>query len=125
MNPDPYLGIRHPLGLDAASGRLAVETVYERHVDQLIRQVLLTDPGERINLPTFGCGIRRMLFAPLDETTMALARVQVQQALGRWLGSVIELGDVQLDVNDSALRVRISYLVRARQTRHFLELEVT
>jgi phage baseplate assembly protein W len=39
----------------------------------MIRQVLLTSPGERIDLPEFGCGLRQLIFAPhssaLDSTT--------------------------------------------------------
>ena len=31
------------------------------HVDQLLRQVLLTAPGERVNRPDFGCGLRAHL----------------------------------------------------------------
>ena len=47
----------------------------------MIRQVLLTTPGERINRPEFGCGVRRMLFAPNSDAAASLAQVSVHDAL--------------------------------------------
>jgi len=52
-----------PFRIDPAS-RQAAQTNYPTHVDQMIRQVLLTSPGERIDLPEFGCGLRQLIFAP-------------------------------------------------------------
>ena len=46
-----FTSIRYPIAVDVGLGRLAQETNYAEHVDQLIRQVLLTNPGERINRP--------------------------------------------------------------------------
>ncbi len=59
--------IRYPFAIDDGFGKLAEETDYYRHVEQMIKQVLFTNPGERINRPDFGCGIRRMVFAPNSE----------------------------------------------------------
>ncbi len=50
-----------PFRIDPVSHQ-AARTSYETHVDQMIRQVLLTSPGERADLPEFGCGLRRLLF---------------------------------------------------------------
>ena len=44
--------------------RQARRAGYERHVAGLIEQLLLTSPGERADLPQFGCGLRA-LSAPL------------------------------------------------------------
>ena len=32
------------------------------HIRDMIEQVLFTNPGERVNRPDFGCGLRRMVF---------------------------------------------------------------
>ena len=62
-----------PFRIDAASGQ-AAQASYQDHVDQMIRQVLLTDPGERVCLPTFGAGLRRLLspFTPARQVLLAL-----------------------------------------------------
>ena len=53
---------------------------YATHVDQMIRQVLLTAPGERVDLPQFGCGLRQLLFAPNSDALQATAQLTVQRA---------------------------------------------
>jgi phage baseplate assembly protein W len=120
----PFTSIHYPVGIDAGLGRLAAERSYEQHVDQMIRQVLLTAPGERINRPEFGCGVRRMLFAPNSVASASLAQVTVHQSLDRWLGSVIKVDDVTVTAVESTLAIRISYVLLARQQRRYLNLEV-
>lgn len=117
--------IRYPFAIDAGLGRLAIESDYAEHVEQLMRQVLFTNPGERVNRPDFGCGLRRMVFAPNSDVTASLLQVTVFQALTRWLGSVIEVDRVETAALDEVLEVRIAYVLRARQERRYLNLEVT
>lgn len=121
----PVHEIHHPLYIDAGLGRTGVETDYARHVDQMIRQVLLTSPGERINRPDFGCGLRRMVFAPNSTVSASLAQVTVFQALDRWLGTRIKVDDVVTAARNETLEVRIAYVLRATQERRYLNLEVT
>jgi uncharacterized protein len=120
----PFTSIHYPIGIDIGLGRLAAERSYEEHVDQMIRQVLLTAPGERINRPEFGCGVRRMLFAPNSDVCASLAQVSVHQSLDRWLGSVIKVDKVTVTAVDSTLTIEISYVLLARQQRRYLNLEV-
>lgn len=117
--------IRYPFAIDRGLGELAVETDYAEHVRQLMLQVLFTNPGERINRPDFGCGIRRMVFAPNSEVSASLAQVTVLQALDRWLGDVIRVEHVGVTSTHEALEIAISYVVLARQERKYLNIEVT
>ena len=68
----PLHTIRYPFAIDAGHGKLAEENDYPSHVEQLMMQVLMTAPGERINLPEFGCGIRQMVFAPNSVASASL-----------------------------------------------------
>lgn len=111
--------IRHdyafPFRIDAASHQ-AAQTRYESHVEQMIRQVLLTSPGERVNLPEFGCGLRQLLFAPHSEALDATTKLIVLQALDRWLAGQIQVKDVKVasiaQTGDPAqLRVQIEYVL--------------
>ena len=63
----PFTSLRHPFSIDASRGRLARENDFNQHIRQLVMQLLMTSPGERINRPDFGCGVRRLLFAPGGE----------------------------------------------------------
>ena len=120
-----FTSIRYPFAIDPALGRLATEPDYAEHVDQLVRQVLLTAPGERINRPDFGCGLKRMVFAPNSEVAAALAQTAVFQALTRWLSSVLVVQDVRVKAVDEKLEVRVVYALKARNERRYLNLEVT
>ncbi len=120
-----FTSIRYPIAIDAALGRLQEESGYDAHVDQLIRQVLFTSPGERINRSDFGCGLKRMIFAPNSEISASLAQVSIFEALRRWLGSVIDVNDVKVKAINEVMEIRIVYLIKARQERRYLNLEVT
>lgn len=122
---DTFTSIRYPIAVDRGMGRLQEETDYDAHVDQLIRQVLFTSPGERINRPDFGCGLKRMIFAPNSEISASLAQVSIFEALRRWLAPVIDVNDVKVKAINEVMEIRIVYLVKARQERRYLNLEVT
>ena len=121
----PITAIHYPFGVDTGLGRWAVESHYAAHVEQLMRQVLLTNPGERMNRPDFGCGLRRMVFTPNTEATASLTQVSIYQALDKWLGRLIEVDRVEVKARDEVLEVRIAYFIKARQERRYLNLEVT
>ncbi|HOB47594.1 MAG TPA: GPW/gp25 family protein, partial [Zoogloea sp.] len=52
-------------------------------VEQSIRTLLLTEPGERIARPNFGVGLRRFLFAPNSLELRTQIRAAVTEALER------------------------------------------
>jgi len=124
-NRDHADRIRYPFAIDAGARKLAEERDYPAYVEQLIKQVLLTSPGERVNRPDFGCGLRQMVFAPNSDITASLVRVSVIQALERWLGDLIRVDDVTAAAVEETLEVRIAYTLKARGERRYLNLEVT
>jgi uncharacterized protein len=121
----PFTSIKHPLAIDQGRGRLAEEENYASHVEQMMLQVLFTAPGERLNRPDFGCGVKRLVFAPNSEVTATLAQVTIFEALNRWLGSAIEVNDVKAIAIDSRMEIKIAYTLKARGERRYLNLEVT
>jgi hypothetical protein len=115
---------RFPLGIDTNLGRFAEENEYARHIEQLIMQVLLTNPGERINRPDFGCGLKRMIFSPNSDVTANLTQITIIQALDKWLGSLIKINDVRVTSVDEILDVSISYTINALSDKRYLNIEV-
>jgi len=85
------------------------------HIRELIEQVLFTAPGERVNRPNFGCGIGRLVFAPNSNELAAATQFLVQGALQQWLGSLIQVNDVQVESNDAQLLITIQYTVNRTQ----------
>jgi len=104
------MDIDFPLHFDAL-GRTATPTD-DDHVRDLIEQLLLTSPGERVNRPDFGSGLLQSIFAP-NSPELATAQEHVTRAaLQRWLGDVIEVRELHFVADDSTLRVELSYLVK-------------
>ncbi|MCC6168603.1 MAG: GPW/gp25 family protein [Caldilineaceae bacterium] len=124
MNRQDYA---FPFRIDPTS-RQAAQSGYEAHVAQMIRQVLLTTPGERVNLPEFGCGLRQLLFAPHSDALDATTQLQVYQALNRWLADHIEVKQVKVDsgpeFNEAELHVLIEYVLVETRTTKRLEVLV-
>ena len=116
--------IRFPFAIDAALGTLMDERDYPKHVKQLMLQVLFTNPGERINRPDFGCGLRKMVFAPNSEATASLLQVLIMQSLERWLGKLIEINKITVKALGERLEVNIVYVIKAKQQQDFLNVEV-
>src|SRR5688572_1436903 len=120
----PIDSIRFPVAVDSGLGEIARETAYADHVVQLIKQVLFTAPGERINRPEFGCGLRQMVFAPNSDVSAGLVKVMVYQALERWLAAVIKVQDVRVTAQQERLEIRIAYVLLSNQEQRWLNLEV-
>jgi len=93
------------------------DTTSDDHIRDLIEQVLFTSPGERVNRPTFGCGLNQLVFAPNSPELAAATQFLVQGSLQQWLGDLIVVDSVQVESVDSTLRVTISYVVRRTQTQ--------
>jgi phage baseplate assembly protein W len=122
---DSIDAFQFPVQIDRARGQLKQETNYERYIAQLIRQVLLTTPGERAHRPDFGAGLRSMVFAPNDESAVGMIQTTVFQNLTTWLGTLITVNDVQATASDSTLNVTVIYTLKARGTSQVLNLQVT
>jgi phage baseplate assembly protein W len=92
-------------------GRTA-EAADPKHVRDLIEQLLFTAPGERVNRPTFGCGLRELVFAPNSVNLAAATQFTVQASLQQYLGDLVEVRSVTVSAEDSTLRIGVEYLVR-------------
>ncbi|WP_341644916.1 GPW/gp25 family protein [Thauera sp. SDU_THAU2] len=53
-------------------------------VREVMLNILLTRPGERLMRPDFGAGIRNFIHYPNNETTRALIADAARRALARW-----------------------------------------
>jgi len=84
----------------------------DQHVRDLIEQVLFTAPGERVNRPTFGSGLRELVFAPNSDELATATQFLVQGALQQWLGEVVEVVAVDVLTRESTLRVVVRYRVK-------------
>jgi phage baseplate assembly protein W len=66
-----------------ADGRLAW-SAGEDNVREMIRVILMTEPGERMMREDFGGGLRRFLFEPNTVVTRQAIQNTVTQSIARW-----------------------------------------
>src|SRR5262249_31395217 len=94
----------------------------EDHIRDLIEEVLFTMPGERPNRPTFGSDLSKMVFAPNSPAAAPAIQLAVQGALLQWLGELIVVSSVEVEVIESQLAVTVRYAVRATQETQVVQL---
>ena len=85
------------------------EAVYVR---QLVELLLFTSPGERVNRPEFGGGVRPLVFAPNSPELEAALKFSLAANLQRWLGQLIVVAEVRVDVEESTLTILVRYSLR-------------
>ena len=108
------MNLDFPYHFDSHGRTAAID--YDAHIRDLIEQVLFTAPGERVNRPDFGSGLLRLVFAPNSDQLAATTQYLVQGSLQQYLGDLIQVDAVEVENEDSALRVTVRYLVRQTHT---------
>jgi len=110
-----------PLTVDAR-GRASIANV-DAHVSELIIAVLLTNPGERVNQPEFGCGLRQLVFAPNGALLASATEALAAAALDRWLSDWIVVQKLEVTSAESTLNIRLTYI--RRDTRELAQLVIS
>lgn len=77
-----------------------------------IIQVLFTAPGERVNLPDFGCGLFNLVFEPNNTILASAMEFTVGQALTRWLGDEILVNGVNVISFEETVTIEVAYIKR-------------
>lgn len=105
-------GISFPLQVNSR-GELSLVTG-ERDIEQSIRIILATRPGERVMRPEMGCRAYELMFEPRDSATATLLEMYVREALTRWepridiLNVIVSLDSEQ----DNTLIAEIFYYIK-------------
>ncbi len=105
-------GIAFPLRVNAR-GELALVSGAS-DVEESIRIILGTTPGERVMRPEFGCRANELLFEPRDAATETLLDQYVRDALRMWEPRIeVQWVDVFTDEElDGAILVEINYTIK-------------
>jgi hypothetical protein len=102
-------GWHFPIDVDATGGIRLVSR--ETEIEQSIRLILSTAPGERPMRPEFGCAIHDHVFDGVDGRTAGRISFAVREALRRWEPriDVLEVGVDRHPDFDDALLLDIRY----------------
>lgn len=94
------------VGID---GRTVTPADENEHVRDEIVQLLLTNFGERPFLPSFGGGIRRLVFERNDEVSAGITKAQLSKSMTRWLGHRVQVVELKVNAEESTLTVDLRY----------------
>ncbi|NLT72585.1 MAG: GPW/gp25 family protein [Chloroflexi bacterium] len=113
-------GWAFPPGLDHR-GRIAT-VAGEDEIEQSIRIILTTSPGQRVMRPEFGCRLNEIVFAPNNAQTAAQAERFVRLALGRWEPRIqVEQVTAAPDAHEPArLQIELRYTIRSTHSSRSL-----
>jgi len=106
-------GLNFPLRTDAR-GQVVLVSGNE-DIEQSIRIIIGTTPGERVMRPTFGCRANELLFEPRSAGTISLLQEYIFEALRMWEPR-IEVLQVQVSTEDSQtglILAEIQYQIKA------------
>lgn len=96
-----------------ADGRTAAPASLEDHIRGEIIQLLLTAPGERPFLPSFGGGLRRLVFERNDDVAATMTKALISRSLSRWLGHRVAVEALEVQAQETTLSVDLQYRVIA------------
>lgn len=107
-------GWKFPVSVDEATGRIKTSS-YEEDIAEAIKIILLTQKGERVMQPDFGCGIHEYIFDQTDYSTITAVENEITESLILWEPRITDI-DVHVDSYDDqkgTLNINIGYTVRA------------
>ena len=87
-----------------------------------IIQVLFTAPGERVNLPEFGCGLLNLVFEANNEVLIPAMEFTVGQALTQWLRDDIIMNGVNVNSEDGTVTIEIEYTKKQDLTKQAVRI---
>jgi phage baseplate assembly protein W len=123
MNPNAGRHLSFPFRVGNDGRALQISTLEEHVRDELV-QLLLTSPAERLFLPEFGGGVRRLVFEGADEaTTGAMAKALITQNIRRWLGHRVTLDSLEVKVENETIEVEIIYRIAGTEDKRALKFQ--
>jgi len=126
--PKEY-GLNFPIGNNKTSGGFFRKTSGYETIRNGLTQLLLTQRGERVMLPNFGCDLKKFLFQPLDEDTFEEIKEEISSSIRDYTKDiqVLKLGVFELDkiteTGGQALKIVLLVALKEESKNQF-EVEV-
>jgi len=115
-----------PIRRDGDNGFALTQSMIEV-IRQNLRNLMLTNPGERMMIPDFGVGIKRFLFEMDHASTYGTINSTIESQVSQYM-PFVKLIDVQFDsdsqANPGALYIKIIYEIQPLELTDGIELTV-
>ena len=118
LNNNARIGVAFPLNdVNMTSGTLTTKEQLKANFLNL----LLTVPGERLNHPTYGIGLKSQLFEnSIDEITL---QENINGTLAFWMPEII-VSDISLrqDIDEHRVSITITYSISLDETEDSIQI---
>jgi len=116
-----------PFGMSPGEGIVLTTSLLEV-IKQNFKNLVLTNPGERVMLPDFGVGIKRYLFEMNDAVTQSSIQSKIGEQVKKYM-PFLSLDNIQfLSTNDmfdaGTVNIRIFYHVSPLEAADVLTLTI-
>jgi len=120
----PDYTVKFPLEFSSESN--GFEVINEEKLKELVlfnlKNIILTNPGERIFYPLFGVGIKRYLFNQ-ENTREEEIKFRIRKQIKSYAEYVV-VEDLELSMNDNALKIVLKYQIKKPKISDVLILDI-
>ena len=127
LNPNVYIGLALPIKPDDNNVFSLTKNSYDQ-VRHNLRNLLLTNVGERVYQPEFGSRLRELCFEQLDDTLPQRVEDEVRRAVNFWLPyvNIVSVETLTQEDKKSKIFVRVQFSTTLNsQTLQQIELDAT
>ncbi len=92
---------------------------HEEDIHESLKILLGTSPGERVMYPTYGCGLKKMVFENFDQSALTEMKDVISRAV-LFFEPRISLESIDVDaheIDQGCIRFRLNYAVRTTNNR--------
>ena len=109
---DKSVGVSLPFTI-GNNGFFAVTYTTKEQIKSNLKNLILTNRGERLMQPEFGCNLRQAIFEQIGPDTYNYIRSEIENSIQRWLPYII-VNDVNVTSDTTAtdnnrINVRLDY----------------
>jgi|TARA_R100001015_G_C4614668_1_gene170559 phage baseplate assembly protein W len=120
LNPDVKIGISLPMDHINGSGFFPGTSTTLTQTGSNIRNLLLTNKGERVGQPEFGCGLLQVLFEPMSDDLLESVRSEIEESIAFWLPHVT-INNISVERDEAEphqLNILIEFALAIQPTVH-------
>ena len=111
LDPEVTIGLGLPMQYDDVNGFFPGHSTTLSQAGSNLRNLLLTNKGERVGQPTFGADLLLILFEPMSENLLDRLEESINEAISVWLPYIsINLLEVEPDESEiNRLNIKIEF----------------
>jgi len=88
LDPDVTIGLGLPMQHDSNKGFFPGNSTTLSQTGSNIKNLLLTNKGERVGQPTFGANLLQVLFEQVNDDLLNQVETTISEAMAEWLPHV-------------------------------------